>query len=83
MKANIKFRPIERETLQLLHFAHELESADPVATYSRLMSAAMVSGAILGLTQEQITQQAEVFSENAIRAVSDRKDIFGGKKNGS
>jgi len=79
MKANIKFRPLERQTLELMHQVHQMNSSDAVATYSRLMSAAMLSAAILGLTQEQITQQVEIFAEQAIRAVSERKDIFGGR----
>lgn len=77
MLATIKFRPIERETLALLSSVHEAEGNDPTATYGRLLSAAMVAGAILGLSPEQVAQQAQAFAEGAQRAVSERPDIFG------
>lgn len=77
MLATIKFRPIERETLRILFSVHEAEARDPTETYSRLLSAAMVAGAILGLAPEQIAQQAQAFAEGAQRAVSERPDIFG------
>ncbi len=77
MLAAIKFRPIERATLELLLTAHKAEGADPVAAYGRLMSSAMVAGAIIGLTPQQIAQQAEAFAEQAQRAIVERGDIFG------
>lgn len=76
MLATIRFRPIERPTLDLVGNVHNQEG-DPVAAYSRLLSAAMVAAAMLGLTPEQVAQQAEAFAAQAARAVQGRPDIFG------
>jgi len=78
MKATIKFRPLEWETLALLHSVNNAENGDPVATFSRLLSAALISAAILGITREQMMQQCEACIELAIKAVAERTDIFGG-----
>lgn len=78
MKATIKFRPLERETLQLLLHASETNGNDPLATYGRLVSATMVAAALIGLTPAQVAQQAEAFAEQAVKAVADRPEIFGG-----
>lgn len=77
-KVEVKFRPVDRDTLKLIHTTYQQEG-DAAANYGRLMSAAMVAGAIIGLTKEQIAQHAEVCAEHAIRAVETRTDIFGGK----
>jgi hypothetical protein len=77
MKATIKFRPIDERTLALLLHVNEEESSDAVATFSRLMSAAMIAGALIGLTKEQIVDLAETLSEYAALAVAERRDIFG------
>ncbi len=77
MKVTVKFQPIKRETLAIVRDAHEAEDQDPVAAYGRLLSAAMVAGAILELKPEMVIQQVEACYEQAILAVKNRKDIFG------
>ncbi len=76
-KATVKFRPIERQTLDLLMQAHKTAGGDAVATYSVLISAAMVAGAILGLTPQQAGHQAPELMHMARAAVRERPDIFG------
>jgi len=76
-KTTIKFRPIERQTLDLLMQAHKAAGGDAVATYSVLISAAMVSGAILGVTPQQAGHQAPELMRLARAAVAERPDIFG------
>lgn len=75
--ATFEFRPITRETLSLCRSIFDECDGDPVKTYGRLLSAAMVAGAMLGLTPEQITQQALECARQAERAVKGRPDIFG------
>ncbi|MBI1620123.1 hypothetical protein [Aquamicrobium zhengzhouense] len=76
MKVTINFRPLDRETLMLVATVHDHEQ-DPVAAYSRLMSAAMMAAAIIELTPAQVAEQAELFAAQAARAVRERPDIFG------
>ena len=76
MKVRIIFRPLERETLMLVATVHDHEQ-DPVAAYSRLMSAAMMAAAIIELTPAQVAEQAELFSAQAAPALQERPDIFG------
>lgn len=75
--ATIKFRPLERETLELLMQVNASQEGDPIATYGRLMSAASLAAAIIGLRADQVTQQVEAFLEQATKAVQERPDIFG------
>lgn len=77
MRAEIRFRPLERATLELLYETWEREGADPVANYSRLISAAMLAAAIIGLTPEQVSDQVETMVAKAAEAVRERTDIFG------
>jgi hypothetical protein len=77
MLAEIRFRPLERATLELLYDTWEKEGGDPVANYSRLISAAMVAAAIIGLTPEQVSDQVETMVVKATEAVRERPDIFG------
>lgn len=81
MFRTFKFRPLERQTLELLVNTHQQEG-DPVDTYSRLMSAAMVAAAILDLSPKDVAEHARIFSTEAQRAVQDRRDIFGGVLHG-
>jgi hypothetical protein len=74
--ATIKFRPLEKETLELLLQVNCAHDHDPVATYGRLISAASVAAAIIGLRPELVAQQVEAFVGAASEAVRDRPDIF-------
>lgn len=76
MQATIRFHPIEPETLRLLTETWD-ELGDPVDCYSRLISAAMVAAAILGLEPEKVSGQAEGYARQAARAVAERTEIFG------
>jgi len=73
----VKFRPIERQTLDLLMQANKTADGDPAATYSILISAAMVAGAILGVTPQQAGHHAPDMLRHARAAVNERTDIFG------
>ncbi len=77
MKATIKFRPTERATLAVLGSTHEGEGRDPVATYSRLLSATALAGAMLGLRPEGIASHFLEVAETATEVVKAHPDIFG------
>lgn len=79
MEIKINFRPLEPQTLRLVLGVHKVEGEDPVNTYSRLISAALVAGAMLGLTAEDVAKQTEQFYAAALRAVEGRPQIFGDK----
>lgn len=75
--ATIRFRPLEKETLELLLHANCTNGHDPIATYGRLISAASVAAAIIGLRPELVADQVQSFVTAATEAVHDRPDIFG------
>lgn len=75
--ATIKFRPLEKETLALLVQVNCDNAHDPIATYGRLISAASVAAAIIGLRPELVADQITSFVTAASDAVRDRPDIFG------
>ena len=74
--ATIRFRPLAPETLMLLLIANQAANEDPVDAYGLLLSAALVAGAMLGLTHEHIHDQVKLMYDNAIRAVAERRDVF-------
>lgn len=74
----IKFRPLDVGTLMLLVAVYESEGSDPAAAFSRHISTAMLSAAILGLTPEQLSQQVDEMYAQAQKCVAERPDIFGG-----
>lgn len=76
-KGAVRFRPIEESTLRVLVQVRKAEGSDPVATYSRLMSAAMVAAAIIGVTPRQVGHHSPEMLRLARRAVRERPDIFG------
>lgn len=77
MQAEIQFRPLDKATLKLALETFQSCDEDPIASYSRLLSATMVAGAILGLSPEQASHQAGELMVLAKRAVAERPDIFG------
>jgi len=79
-KFTAKFRPIEPETLSLLLLVHEAEG-DAFDAFNRLMSAFFVSAAIMQITPQQICNCANLMMPVALRAVQERRDIFGGRQN--
>lgn len=75
----VKFQPIHKKTLALLIAAYEGEGEDPYKTYSRLLSAFLMSAAMIELTADQIHEQATLMLPTATRALNERRDIFGGQ----
>lgn len=77
MQAEIQFHPLDKATLKLALETFQSCDEDPIASYSRLFSATMVAGAILGLSPEQVSHHTGELMVLAKRAVAERPDIFG------
>ncbi len=74
----VRFRPIQKETAIIMQSAYDMENSDPVAAYSRLISAAVMAGAFLNLTPEEIATQVQMFTPIAHQAIADHPEMFGG-----
>jgi len=79
-KYKIMFRPLQPETHGLMIQVYLAENNDPVATYSRLISAAVMAGAMLEMMPEQIAYHVKKFMPNAHMAIKDHPEMFGKMK---
>jgi len=76
----IHFRPLHDETLGLLALVYSHANGDPVATYSRLISAAVMAGALIEMMPEQMAGQVKLFMPGAHMAIKENPEIFGKSK---
>lgn len=73
----VRFRPLRRETLQLLVDVYAASGNDPTEAYNRLVSAAAVAGAMLDHDPENASELFEQAVKAAMRAIVLHPDIFG------
>lgn len=72
-----KFRPTEPETLAIMLMAWATEEEDPVDTFSRLFSAALMAGAFINLTAESFQKIVNECLPRAHQAMAAHPEIFG------
>lgn len=74
---HVRFMPLQRATMELMLAVNEKEP-DPVDSMNRLLSAALMSAAVLNLECDSLIDYVRIAYPNAILAVKERPDIFGG-----
>ena len=76
----VKFRPLQDDTLRLLMGVYLAENEDPVATYSRLISATVMAGAMFEMMPEQMVDHVTRFMPNAHMVIKEHPEMFGEMK---
>lgn len=73
----VTFRPMQDDTLKLLLHVYLLEGKNPVKAYSRLVSAAVMAGAMMDMMPEQMAEHVTKFMPNAHMVIKEHPEIFG------